>query len=267
MASKLKAGFIQTCPEFGQVENNRQRIADFLAKADADLMVLPELFTTGYQFTDRKEVAAFAEAIPDGPTTAFLIDQARNRKVSLVAGLAEREGDALYNSAVVVGPGGYLGKYRKAHIFDTEKALFEPGNLPLPVFDLGQARVGVMVCFDWRFPETARTLALNGADVIAHPANLVLPDCPSAMITRCLENRVYAVTADRVGREQRIAGESLKFIGQSQVVDPDGHVLYRASEDGEEMQVVEIDIDLARDKSINPHNNLFQDRREDLYRL
>ena len=267
MAQILKAGFIQTCPEFGQVENNRQRVAESLARADADLMVLPELFTTGYQFTDRKEVAAFAETIPEGPTTGFLMDLARDRKVTLVAGLAEREGDALYNSAVVVGPAGYLGKYRKAHIFDTEKELFEPGNLPLPVFDIGQAKVGVMVCFDWRFPETARTLALNGADVIAHPANLVLPHCPSAMITRCLENRVYAVTADRVGTEQRVAGERLKFIGQSQVVDPDGNVLYRASEDGEEMKVVAIDIDLARNKSINPRNDLFKDRREDLYRL
>ena len=267
MTQILKAGFIQTCPEFGQVENNRRQIADFLEKADADLIVLPELFTTGYQFTDRKEVAAFAEAIPEGPTTGFLIDQARDRKVSLVAGLAEREGNALYNSAVVVGPGGYLGKYRKAHIFDTEKDLFEPGNLPLPVFDIGKARVGVMVCFDWRFPETARTLALGGADVIAHPANLVLPHCPSAMITRCLENRVYAVTADRVGIEKRIPGESLKFIGQSQVVDPDGCVLYRASADGEEMKVIEIDIDLSRNKSINQYNDLFQDRREDLYRL
>ncbi len=267
MAQILKAGFIQTCPEFGQVENNRRQIADLLEKSDADLMVLPELFTTGYQFTDRKEVAAFAEAIPEGPTTGFLIDQARDKKVSLVAGLAEREGNALYNSAVVVGPGGYLGKYRKAHIFDMEKDLFEPGNLPLPVFDIGKARVGVMVCFDWRFPETARTLALGGADVIAHPANLVLPHCPSAMITRCLENRVYAVTADRVGIEKRIPGESLKFIGQSQVVDPDGCVLYRASADGEEMKVIEIDIDLSRNKSINQYNDLFQDRREDLYRL
>ena len=230
-------------------------------------MVLPELFTTGYQFTDRKEVSAFAETIPEGPTTQFLIEQARDRKVTLVAGLAEREGDALYNSAVVVGPGGYLGTYRKAHIFDTEKNLFEPGNLPLPVFDIGKARVGVMVCFDWRFPEAARTLALAGADVIAHPANLVLPHCPSAMITRCLENRVFAITADRVGTEQRIAGECLKFIGQSQVVDPDGGVLYRASADGEEMKVVAIDLDLARNKSINSQNDLFLDRREDLYRL
>lgn len=267
MTQILKVGFLQTDPEFGQVEDNRRRVADLLEKADADLMVLPELFTTGYQFTDRNEVAGFAEAIPEGPTTEFLMALARDLKVSLVAGLAEREGDVIYNSAVVVGPGGYLGKYRKAHIFDTEKDLFEPGNLPLPVFDIGKARVGVMVCFDWRFPETARTLALNGADVIAHPSNLVLPHCPSAMVTRCLENRVFAITADRVGTEHRVPGEPLKFIGQSQVVDPDGRILYRASEVGEEMKVVEIDIDLARNKNINPRNHVFNDRREDLYRL
>ena len=122
-----------------------------------------------------------------------------------------------------------------------------------------------MICFDWRFPETARSLALLGADLIAHPSNLVLAHCPQAMITRCLENRVFAVTADRVGKEDRIEGEALKFMGKSQVVDPDGNILVRASETEEEIQIVEIDLEKARDKFISPHNHIFEDRREDLY--
>ena len=120
-----------------------------------------------------------------------------------------------------------------------------------------------MICFDWRFPETARSLALLGADLIAHPSNLVLAHCPQAMITRCLENRVFAVTADRVGTEDRMG--VLKFIGQSQIVDPDGNILVRASETEEEVQIVEIDLEKARDKFLTPNNHIFKDRREDLY--
>ena len=168
---------------------------------------------------------------------------------------------------MVIGPNGYLGKYRKIHLFGTEKNCFDPGNLPLKVFDIGSARVGVMICFDWRFPETARTLALSGADLIAHPSNLVLPHCPQAIITRCLENRVFAVTANRIGTEERISGNPLNFIGQSQVVDPDGNILCRASETKEETKIVEIDIGKSRNKSINSGDNLFTDRRPDLYRL
>ena len=122
-----------------------------------------------------------------------------------------------------------------------------------------------MICFDWRFPETARSLALQGAEIIAHPSNLVLPHCPQAMITRCLENRVFAITADRVGDESRVPKEFLQFIGQSQVVDPDGKILVRASETEEEVCIVEIDLEKAREKFLNPKNDIFKDRRPDLY--
>ena len=263
----MKVGFVQNNPPFGEVEKNLEHVVRGLAGKTADLFVLPELFTTGYQFTSREEALTLAENIPDGKTTEALLALAKKINSVIVAGIAEREGDAVYNSAVMVGPGGYIGRYRKAHLFDTEKEVFQPGNTPLTVFDLGFARVGMMICFDWRFPETARTLALQGADIIAHPANLVLTHCPQAMITRCLENGIFIATADRVGCEERIPGYPLKFMGQSQVVDPLGEVLYRASLDQEEVHVVEIDIELARNKCLNPNNHIFEDRREDLYRL
>ncbi|MGP0565623.1 nitrilase-related carbon-nitrogen hydrolase [Nitrospina sp. 32_T5] len=267
MKQPLKVGFLQTLPVFGDIATNLKQVEQRLSGMDADLVVLPELFTTGYQFRNQKEARDLAEPVPDGPTTRALMKLSHDLGMHIVAGLAEVEGDTVYNSAVLTGPEGYVGKYRKAHIFDTEKNIFAAGNLPLPVFDIGKARVGIMICFDWRFPETARTLALKGADVIAHPSNLVLLTCPQSMITRCLENRVFAVTADRVGSESRIEGETLRFIGQSQVVDPDGEVLVRASEENEEDHVVEIDLANARNKSINPHNDLIADRREDLYRI
>jgi predicted amidohydrolase len=263
----MKVGFVQNDPPFGEVEKNLEHVVRVLSSQKADLFVLPELFTTGYQFTRREEALELAEPIPDGMTTKTLLDLAKKIDSHIIAGIAELEGDAVYNSAVIVGPNGFIGRYRKAHLFDTEKEIFQPGNTQLEVFDLGFARVGVMICFDWRFPETARTLALKGADIIAHPANLVLTHCPQAMITRCLENGVFIVTADRVGVEERISGQPLKFMGQSQVVDPSGEVLYRASLTEEEVHVVEIDIELAREKYLNPNNHIFQDRREDLYRL
>ena len=267
MSSHIKAGFVQTQPEFGAVDENLNRAKTLWGEHKADLLVLPELFNTGYQFQSLAEARNLSEPIPDGPTTQFLVNWSRETGMTIVAGLAEQEGKTLYNSAVIVGPKGLLGKFRKAHVFDSENNFFEPGNLPFTVFDAGFAKIGIMICFDWRFPETARTLALQGADIIAHPSNLVLPHCPQAMITRCLENRVYALTSDRVGSEKRVAGEPLKFIGQSQVVDPDGTVLVRASGDQEEAHVVEIDLEKARNKRINGRNDLFADRREDLYRV
>jgi predicted amidohydrolase len=259
----MRVGFVQNHPVFGNVQDNLSKIEKLLEGHSAELFVLPELFATGYQFKDMNESRNLAEQIPGGITTTALTTIAKKTNTYIIAGLAEVDEGQVYNSAVVTGPDGYIGKYRKIHLFDTEKACFQKGNLPLKVFDIAGAKVGVMICFDWRFPETARTLALMGADLIAHPSNLVLPHCPQAMITRCLENRVFAITADRVGIEDRMG--SLNFIGQSQVVDPDGNILVRASETEEEVQVVEINLEKARDKFLTSQNHIFKDRRTDLY--
>jgi 5-aminopentanamidase len=263
----MRVGFIQNNPIFGNVEYNLSKIETLLTQDTADLMVLPELFSTGYHFLSQGEAFRLSEPIPEGSTTQKLIRICEKNQTSIIAGIAERDKNRLYNSAIVIGPNGYLGKYRKIHLFGTEKNCFDKGNLPLKVFDIGIVRVGVMICFDWRFPETARTLALGKADLIAHPSNLVLSHCPQAIITRCLENRIFIVTANRVGIEERIPSSSLNFIGQSQVVDPDGHVLYRASEKDEEIKIVDVNIKKSRDKSISSGDDLFLDRRPDLYRL
>jgi predicted amidohydrolase len=206
-----------------------------------------------------------SEEIPDGYTTRRLITLARAKRLFIVAGLPERKGTALFNSAILVGPEGFIDVYRKAHLFYEEKLWFSPGNSYLKVWDIGLARIGMMICFDWFFPEVARVLSLKGADIICHPANLVLPHCPNAMVTRCLENRVYAITADRTGFEERGGKERLAFIGTSQVVSPSGEVLCRASQDKEEVKVLDIDPREARKKAVNRHNDLLKDRRIDLY--
>lgn len=183
----------------------------------------------------------------------------------MVFGFAEKA-DAVYNSAALAGPSGILGVYRKVHLFDRETILFAPGNLGFKVFDLPIGKVGVMICFDWFYPESARSLALKGAQLIAHPSNLVMPYCPDAMVTRCLENRVFAATADRVGREKR-GGFDLKYIGLSEVVSPKGEILRRLSADREEIAVVEVDLTQALSKKINKHNDLFAQRKPTQYTL
>ncbi|MBI5286767.1 MAG: acyltransferase [Deltaproteobacteria bacterium] len=261
----MKVGFLQTAPEFGRVKKNVEHMFHLLEGIDVELLVLPELFNTGYQFAMKDEVKHLSEEVPDGFTTQALIYKAKEKGLYTVAGIAERVRDRYFNSAILVGPKGFIGVYRKVHLFDMEKLWFSPGEDGFPVFDIGKARVGLMVCFDWLFPEVARVLALEGADIICHPSNLVLPYCPEAMITRCLENRVFAITANRIGKEERIPGKPLTFIGKSQVISPKGEILYRASEDKEEANIIEIRHEEARDKMITPENHIFRDRRKELY--
>jgi len=256
----MKVGFVQFNPGFRDVSGNVRKMSERVSGVDADVLVLPELFNTGYAFRKREDVKRVAEEVPDGETTKALISLSKRKDVCIVAGLAEKDGGKLYNSAVVVDK-KFVGVYRKVHLYATEKKLFDRGN-EFNVFPVRGIKLGVMICFDWYFPESMRTLALAGADLIAHPANLVMPYCPDAMITRCLENRVWAVTADRIGREGKIS-----FIGQSQITSPLGEIIHRASKDEEEVKIIDIDISLSRNKNLNKYNNILEDRKPSSYKL
>lgn len=263
----MRVGFFQFDPVFGEVKRNLDTVTQKLATVESDLLVLPELFASGYQFVSEHEVELLAEPIPEGPTTTRLIEIARARRMVLAAGLPERAGGRCFNSAVLVGPAGIIGLYRKAHLFYEETRHFSPGDTGFQVWDVGAVKLGLMVCFDWIYPEAARTLALKGAHILCHPSNLVLPHCPDAMVTRCLENRVFCVTANRMGCEERGGKERLTYIGNSEVVSPRGHILYRAARDQEDLAVIDIDPALAEDKKLNTYNDLVKDRRPDLYEL
>ncbi|MCX7750228.1 MAG: acyltransferase [Candidatus Bipolaricaulota bacterium] len=262
----MRVGYVQFAPEFGEVRRNLARVAELLASEPADLWVLPELFSTGYQFRSAGELSELAEPVPGGPTTRRLVALARERGCHLAAGIAEEADGRVYNAAVLVGPGGLVARYRKVHLFYEEKNLFAPGDLPFSVAEVGPARVGLLVCYDHLFPEAARALALLGADLIAHPANLVMPGLGQlTMRVRALENRVFTVTANRIGAEAR-TGETLHFTGLSQVVAPNGDVLLQAPQDGEEAKAVEIDPLRARDKRLTRLNDVLADRRPAFYR-
>ncbi len=256
-----RIGYLQTNPVFGEKEQNLERISELLTGCgEADLIVLTELSTTGYAFKTEKELSSAAESIPDGESTSRLIELARKINTHLVAGIAERDGDKFYNSAILVGSGGYIGKYRKIHLFKDEKGLFNPGDFEFPVFDVEGTQIGIMICFDWAFPEVARVLALKGAEIICHPSNLVLPYAFDVMRVRAIENRIFIITSSRTGEER-----GLSFQGKSQIVSPEMKVLAASDQQKEEVKVVEIDLALARDKKVTPNNDLFSDRRPEFY--
>jgi predicted amidohydrolase len=261
----MRIGVYQSNPLFCEVDHNIEQALQTLAGLETDLMVLPELFNTGYQFVSKEEAETLAEEIPSGKTCEAMIDFARKEEIFLVFGMAEREGDRIYNGSAVVGPKGFIGKYRKIHLFAEEKYFFHPGDGEFQVFDLGLAKIGVMVCFDWWFPESARILALKGADIICHPANLVLSQCQQAMTTRSLENGVFSVTANRIGSEARGGKPPLVFTGKSQILDCRGHVLTRLGEAEPGVSVVDIDVMQARDKKLTVQNDRFADRRPEFY--
>jgi len=263
----MKVGFYQFNPVFGKKEKNLAKVANALEGIDAELMVLPEFFATGYQFISKEEVSRLAEVIPGGETTEALVAVSQKHGMYIVGGLPERVGEHFYNSAVITGPEGFVGVYRKTHLFFEETLWFTPGNTGFNIFQTDLGTIGIMICFDWFFPESMRSLALQGAQIIAHPANLVLPHCPAAMPIRCLENRVYAVTANRTGTEQRKDAPPLTFIGMSQIVAPDSTVIAQAPAKGTSIMISDIDLKKALNKSINPYNDLFKDRRPEMYQV
>ena len=258
----LRAAVVQTDPEFGDVTANIER-ALALVPDQCDLAVLPELFATGYQFTSGAELASLAEPVPDGPICRALRAYAASSATTLVAGLAECDGRDLFNTAVLVEPNGTIQRYRKVHLFWDEKLIFTPGDLGFPVFPACGTTVGIMVCFDWLFPEAAGTLARRGAKVICHPSNLVLPHCPDVMPLRALENRVFTLTANRVGTEHR-AASALTFIGRSVVASPGGDRLAECGAESAEAATVTLDLDLC-DPNLTPRNHVVNDRRPEFY--
>jgi predicted amidohydrolase len=228
----------------------------------ADLVVLPELCNSGYRFTSRADAWEHAERVEESPFIRFLHDLCARNHQHIVAGFNERDGDELFNTSLLVGPGGLIGKYRKMHLFLNEKDYFRPGNLGLPVFELPSCRIGMLICFDWLFPEPWRILALRGADIICHPSNLVLPDlCQRAVPTHAVVNRVFVITANRIGTEQ-----DLTFTGSSIIASPRSEVLAQAGPDDECVAVVEIDPAQARDKMVTARNHALHDRRPEEYR-
>lgn len=265
----MRVAVAQTEPKLGEKERNLEVCVTALedaAKAGAALLVLPECAIPGYMFDSAEEALPFAEEIP-GPSTEILEREARRLGAHVVCGLLERDGDVLHNAAVLVGPDGLIGVYRKTHLPFLGVDRFVVAGDELPLFETPLGLIGIEICYDLRFPEATRTLALGGADLVAHPTNFpVAARLQTEFITRAraAENRVYLLTANRIGKERW--GE---FCGWSQIVDPYGERLAEASADEEALLIADIDVERARDKDyVIPGEYelyLFGHRRPELY--
>ncbi|MGV9205384.1 MAG: nitrilase-related carbon-nitrogen hydrolase [Promethearchaeia archaeon] len=261
----VKIGYIQTSSFFGEKERNFSEVDELSNNIKADLIVLPELFATGYTFISKEEAKEMAEDL-NGKTSQFLQYLAEKTGSIVIGGFIEKDGERIYNSSLMVSKNEIFGSYRKIHLYNREKIWFSPGDRPFKVYETDKLNVGMMICFDWIFPESARSLALLGADIIAHSANLVLPYCQNAMKIRCLENKVFAVTANRIGREQR-GEDDFHFTGGSQITGNKGEVLSSAPKKEPYVDIVEVDLADARDKNLNNYNNLIKDRTPEFYKL
>jgi predicted amidohydrolase len=249
-------------PLLTDVYENLLRVKSMLKEAEdnqVDVLVLPELCNSGYVFENQEEARFAAEEIPTGSFSKELLSWSKSERL-VVAGICEQTPQGLYNSAAVFANGTHITTYRKIHLFLNEKDWFKSGSEEPPVVEFKDARIGVMICFDWAFPETARILTLKGAQIILHPANLVLPYCQNAMVTRSIENSVYSATANRVGTERGIV-----FSGSSQITNTIGTRL--ATLNGDEVGIAYVDIDpqAADDKMITKRNHVITDRKPELY--
>lgn len=252
--SVVRIACIQMEPSVGEKDKNVAKSLEMIERAadqGARLVVLPELCASGYVFRTREEAFALAEAVPGGPTSAAWSTLATRRGLYIVAGIAELAGNALYNSSVVLGPRGYIGTFRKMHLWNEENLFFEPG-------DLG-------------FPESFRLCALQGADIICVPTNWVpIPGQAKGReamanilaMAGAHSNSVFVAAADRVGIER-----GQPFVGQSVIVSYTGWPIGGpASPDAEEIIYADANLaDARRKRNWNEYNQVLRDRRTDVY--
>ncbi|MBS3805248.1 MAG: nitrilase family protein [Oleiphilaceae bacterium] len=265
---------VQMEPQVGQKADNISRSRALIEKAaagGASIVVLPELTTSGYVFGSREEAFTLAEQIPEGDSTKVWSELAERLNIYIIAGIAERDGNRLYNSAVFLGPQGYLGVYRKLHLWNNEHLFFESGNLGLPVFDTEIGRLAAVICYDGWFPEVYRLLAMKGADIIGMPTNWVpmagaqegaLAMANTLALANAHINGVNIVCANRIGTER-----DQLFIGRSLIVNARGECLAGpASPDQEEILYASINLKETRQaQHVNLFNSKLRDRRSDIY--
>jgi predicted amidohydrolase len=267
----LKVAALQFLVRVADKASNINKMVAFIDKAialGADILVLPELANTGYVFESRQEASLCAESIPEGPTTSMLVQKAKRRKIYICAGILEKAGKALFNSSILVGPEGFIGKYRKLHLWNKGKLLWESGNLGLPVFNLPFGRVGMLICYDLWFPETVRILKLQGADLILNPTNwdvdpeIITKDnmiSPQVISIMAHVNSIFIISADICGYQRQTF-----FHGMSQISGPKGAIV-KGSINEEEVITSIINIEDARKTRWTKYNDILKDRRTDVY--
>jgi predicted amidohydrolase len=269
--SEILVACAQLAPRIGELEHNSELVAAAIrdaGAAGADLVVLPELASSGYVFASVEEARSLARPA-DGPLLAGWAEAARTAGVLAVVGFAELgEGREVFDSAALLDGSGVLAVYRKTHLWDREKLFFAAGDEPPPVVETRLGRIGVLICYDLEFAENVRGLALRGAELLAAPANWPAvprprgerpPEVVNAM-AQARANRVFVAVADRAGEERGQA-----WTGASTIVDQLGWPLAEATGEGEATISARVDLALAREKRWTEHADVLADRRPELY--
>ena len=270
----VRVACCQIAPQVGAKAANLRKTAEFIERAasqGANIIVLPELCSSGYVFDTRAEAMALADEYDDGETTTLWANLAKRLGVYIVGGFAERSGLTLYNAAAVLGPLGRVGLFRKVHLWGDENLFFTPGDLGFPVFATEFGTIGVAICYDGWFPETYRTCALKGAELICVPTNWVpIPgqdpsrEAMANILTMASAhtNSMYIAAADRVGTER-----GQLFIGQSLITSYTGWPLSGpASATEEAILIADLDLGAAkRARRWNDFNQVLRDRRAEAY--
>ena len=256
---------------FSDVETNLANITSQLHQthaAGAELTVFPECCVTGYCFESLAEAMHVAEPIP-GPTTQRIQDVCEELRCHVIIGMLEADKNRIFNAAVLVGPEGVVGSYRKIHLPYLGIDRFAThGDRNFAVQHANELKVGMNICYDIGFPEAARSLTLQGADLIALPTNWPPgAECMAAysVNTRAMENAVYYIAVNRVGTER-----GFRFIGQSRICDPNGRTISEANETDESIIYADIDLNMARKKRLvrvpGKHEiDRIADRRPEMY--
>lgn len=249
MSDKVKVASVQTDPKLMKISENWESMVSAIRKAadnQANLIVFPECSLTGYLFSSRQEALPFAETIP-GPSTKKLISLCQELKVYVIFGLLEKEGDRLFNAVAFIGPQGLIAGYRKNHLpFLGIDRFVDIGDRPFQVHPTSIGNIGMHICYDILFPESARIMTLLGADIIVLSTNFPQGRGETLNCTarsRAIENKVHIVVADRVGSER-----GFTFSGLSNIVNATGEVLSLASPDKEEIIYGEVSLEAARQK-------------------
>jgi predicted amidohydrolase len=264
----MKVSVFQFSPIFGDKAANIAKMSNFVENSSSDLLIFPELSTTGYFFLNFDETKSFSETV-DGATAHHFKKLSKELNKIIIYGFPEiDELGKVYNSAITIFPNGHCFIYRKTHLFYKEFLAFHPGNTGFNCFysEALDVNIGVMICYDWRFPEAARTLALNGADIIACPSNLITDVWHISMPSRALENKVYLAVANRTGEEIR-DDEKVTFKGQSAIWGYNGELLVKTDFNSETELIAEIYPEKTRKKSFNEFNDIFLDRKPEYYKL
>lgn len=256
----MKIALVQFSPVLNNLSATLIILKPLLEKCkDADIVILPELANSGYNFKSEKEAFQCAESVDSSVFIDELKIYCERFNFSIATGFCEIENDKLYNTAIFFNHKQVFLKYRKLHLFMNEKNIFHKGDLNLPICDFMGTRIAFLICFDWMFPEVWRTLALRGVDFIIHPSNLVLEYAQKVIPSYCIVNKIYVATVNRIGTEN-----DLTFTGNSIFIDPKGSNLVNFSKKTD-VQIVDVELNTARDKNVTIMNNAFTDRRTDIY--